>query len=273
MTKEPLRRNPSRPVPPASDRPKIWSEGQQRPPFTFRGLRQATLYLSRDAVAPLNAWVARTTRRVAVNVANGAGRIPEGKLGRAERFVPSHLRVAGLIKNFATLLAHASAVADIDVKRGNALVAEIEPHIWPAGTADTPAPLPSETATPAASPFGADAPAPVVLVEPVPPQPETPQSETRNPVPTEADPLAAIRDELDGGAKPARKAKAGRYRPSPGPALPPDPPGPLAINAIQVVGYLVGWGTVIIALPYGLVRSLWLWLARKVDLRRVGMDD
>jgi hypothetical protein len=40
-----------------------------------------------------------------------------------------------------------------------------------------------------------------------------------------------------------------------------------------MLGYLVGWATVILALPYGLLRSLWLWLARNVDLRRVGLDD
>ncbi|MCX7287619.1 MAG: hypothetical protein NTW20_08680 [Rhodobacterales bacterium] len=263
MANEPLRRTRPRPEPPQPDRPKIWAEGDQRPPFTFRGLRRATLYLSRAAVAPLNAWAARTTRRVAVNVSNGAGRIPEGKLGRVERFVPSHLRVAGWIKNSAAVLAHASAVADTDFGRGNALVAEIEPHLWPVGVDEAPAPRPQETVEPIASPFGADAPAPVVLAEPVPPEPERP----------EADPLAAIRDDLDGAGKPARKAKAARYRPPSGPALPPDPPGPFATTAIQVTGYLVGWATVIIALPYGLVRSLWLWRAKSVDLRRVGLDD
>ncbi len=260
MANEPLRRTPPRPAPSPDERPKIWAEGKQRPPFSFRGLRRAALLLSRDAVAPLNSWAARTTRRVAVNVSNGAGRIPEGKLGRAERLVPSHLRVAGWIKNTAAVLAHASAVADPDVKRGNALVAEIEPHLWPAGAAAAPDPRPSEPAEPEASPFGADAPPtqPVVLAEPVPPEPE-------------ADPLAAIRDDLDGAAKPARTAKAARSQP--GPALPPDPPGPLATTAIQVLGYLIGWATVIIALPYGLIRALWLWGARNVDLRRLGLDD
>jgi hypothetical protein len=43
--------------------------------------------------------------------------------------------------------------------------------------------------------------------------------------------------------------------------------------AIQMAGYVVGWATVILALPFGLVRSLWLWRARNVDLRRVGVDD
>jgi hypothetical protein len=262
MANEPLRRTPPRPVPPPDERPKIWAEGKQRPPFTFRGLRRATLFLSRDGVAPLNAWAARTTRRVAVNVANGAGRIPEGKLGRVERFIPSHLRVAGWIKNTAAVLAHASAVADLDVKRGNALVSEIEPHLWPEADADEPASSPPEPLEPEASPFGADAPPsePVVLAEPVPPEPEP-------------DPLAAIRDDLEDTEKPARKARATRSRASSGPALPPDPPGPLATNAIQVAGYLTGWATVIVALPYGLVRSLWLWGTKNVDLRQVGKGD
>lgn len=265
MANEPMRRAPQRPVPPPSDRPKIWAEGKQRPPFTWRGLRRATLALSREAVAPLNAWAARTTRRVAVNVANGAGRIPEGKLGRAERFVPSHLRVAAWIKNTAAVLAHASAVADIDVKRGNALVAEIEPHLWPVeapGTAETPPPV---AAGPEPSPFGAESPSidPVVLAEPAPPP---------DPEPPEADPLAAIRDDLDGTARPVRKTKAAWTRAPSGPVAPPDPPGPLAANAIQVTGYLVGWATVIVALPYGVARSLWLWGTKNVDLRHVGQD-
>jgi hypothetical protein len=261
MANEPLRRTPQRAVPPASDRPKIWAEGEQRPPFSFRGLRRATLRLSRDAVVPLNAWAARSLRRAAVKVADGAGRIPEGKLGRAERFVPSHLRVAGWIKNTGAVFAHASAVADVDVLRGNALVAEIEPHLWPAEPKaedvlpDT-VPAPPE---PEPSPFGADAP-PVVLAEPEPPAPEP-------------DVLAAIRDDLTDDTTHARKAGKSRSRAPSQPALPPAPPGQVATTAIQMLGYLVGWATVILALPFGMVRSLWLWLARNVDLRRVGLDD
>jgi hypothetical protein len=268
MANEPLRRTPPRPVPPPSDRPKIWVEGEQRPPFTFRGLRRATLYLARDGVAPLNAWAARTARRVAVNVANGAGRIPEGKLGRAARFVPSHLRVAAWIKNSAAVFAHASAVADIDVKRGNALVTEIELHIRPTDASDMSGELPTETAE--VPPVAAGHLDPVVLAEPVGAEAD-PGS---NP---EADPLAAIRDDLGAAPEPGRsaRAKAGASRteePSAA-ALPPKPPGPLTVTAIQVSGYLVGWSAVIIALPYGMVRALWGWGARNVDLRRIGLDD
>jgi hypothetical protein len=253
MAKDPLRRTPPRPAPPTDDRPKIWVEGDQRPPLTLRGLRRATLHLARDAVAPLHAWAARATRRLAVNVAGGTGRIPEGKLGRFDRFVPSHLRVAGWLRNTAAVMAHASAVADIDVKRGNALVAEIEPHLWPSGDDPAPPVAPPAVVEPEASPFGADAP-PVVLEEPLPP---------------DEDPLAAIRDDLEGTSRPG----AGQSSPALGEAQPPGPPGPVMTTAIQMIGYLVGWATVIIALPFGLIRALWLWLVRKVDLRRVGLDD
>jgi len=241
-------------MPHASDRPKIWAEGEQRPPFSFRGLRRATLSLSRDAVAPLHAWAAITTRRAAMNIAGGAGRIPESKLGRAARFVPSHLRVAGWIKNTAAVLAHASAVADPDATRGNALVAEIEPHLWPTDVEGVSTEAPPEILEPALSPFGADT-RPVVLAEPVSNEPEP-------------DPLAAIRIDLEHTETPGRKVKASQV--DTGPALPPDPPGPVATTAIQMIGYLVGWATVILALPFGLVRALWLWLAKNVDLRRVG---
>lgn len=266
MANEPLRRTPRRPMPPPSERPKIWAEGKQRPPFSLRGLRRATLYLSREAVVPLLAWAARSLRQRAVSVAAGKGRIPEGRLGRVERFFPSHLRVAGWIKNAGAVLAHASAVADLDVTRGNALVAEIEPHLWPTDpVAEAEAAAPEKPPPePAPSPFGADAP-PVVLAEPAPPEPEPPR--------TEPDLLAAIRDDLTDNPAPGHTAGKFRSTASAGPALPPAPPGQIATTAIQMLGYLVGWGTVILALPFGLVRSIWLWLARNVDLRRVGLDD
>ena len=42
---------------------------------------------------------------------------------------------------------------------------------------------------------------------------------------------------------------------------------------IQVLGYLIGWGTAIIALPYGLFHALWLYLAKSVDLRGIAAED
>ncbi|MCU0827327.1 MAG: hypothetical protein MUE52_07950 [Tabrizicola sp.] len=262
MAQEPLRRTTRVGSGRADEgvKPKIWAEGDQRPPFVLRAFGKASLHLSRLGVAPLNAWAAHTARRVAVNVGNGAGRIPEAKLGRVARFVPSHLRVAAWIKNFAAVMAHASATADPDHKRGNALVAEIEPHLWnfeaanpaPATVPAAPPPMPEDAPT---------EPAPVVLAEPKAP---------------EADPLAAIRGDLDGksaSAAPARKrwGDAGAAQPA-GPALPPDPPGPLATTAIQVIGYLIGWSTTILALPYGAARALWLYV-KGTDLRGIGTDD
>lgn len=90
---------------PEETRPKIWATGGQRPPFVMRAFGRASLHFTREGVAPLHAWVARTGWRVALNVRDGAGRIPEAKLGRVAPFVPSHLRVAAWIKNLAAVHA------------------------------------------------------------------------------------------------------------------------------------------------------------------------
>jgi hypothetical protein len=254
MANEPLRRTPPRPVAPPADRPEIWATGEQRPPFKLRAFGRASLFLTREAMAPLLAWAARTGRRVATNVRDGAGRIPEQKLGRFARFVPSHLRVAAWIKNLAGTLAHASANADPDVARGNALVQEIEPHLWPLTDAAPPpmpeAPLPGDVAE--AQPQA------VVLPEPME---------------AEDDPLASIRGEIDGAPPPPKVRFRGRADPiADGPIGPPAPPGPTAVMAIQIVGYLIGWGSTIIALPYGAVRALWLYAGGR-DLRLIGQED
>lgn len=244
MARHPLREKPGK------DRPDIWASGGQRPPFDLRALGRATLHLARDGVAPLHAWAARRTRRAAIKVKNGAGRIPAEKLGRAERFVPSHLRVAGWIKTLAATLSHASATADEDVSRGNALVSEIEPHLWDDAEVIAPT-IDPVVVTPDTDP-SPDV-APVVLAEP-----EAPQS----------DPLALIRAELT----PAQKAAPEPTGGSSAPARPPAPPGPVATAVIQVSGYLLGWTSVGIALPYGLCRALWLWLNGR-DLKSIRRED
>ena len=148
--------------------------------------------------------------------------------------------------------AHASASADPDVKRGNALVAAIEPHLW--------SPEQMEAAAPVE-------PAPPPITEPEPvilPEPEA----------KPYDPLASIRAEIDrkAQAETARKP-AMKLRPAPEvPKGPPPPPGQVAATAIQVIGWLIGWGTAIIALPYGLIRALWAY-AKGQDLRKIGTED
>jgi hypothetical protein len=246
MATDPFNRKPE------ANRPKIWATGGQRPPFDIRAFGRASLFFARDGVAPLHGWLATTGRRAALNVRDGAGRIPEAKLGRVAPFVPSHLRVAMWIKNLSAVLAHASASADPDVKRGNALVAAIEPHLW--------SPEQMEAAAPVE-------PAPPPITEPEPvilPEPEA----------KPYDPLASIRAEIDrkAQAETARKP-AMKLRPAPEvPKGPPPPPGQVAATAIQVIGWLIGWGTAIIALPYGLIRALWAY-AKGQDLRKIGTED
>lgn len=228
---------------PGSGKPKIWAEGGQRPPFDLRAFGRSSLFLARSGVAPLLGWAAEALRRIATNVAAGAGRIPEAKLGRAARFVPSHLRVAAWVKNFAAVLGHASATADPDVKRGNALVARIEPHLWPDGTAP-----------------GTSAVAP----DPAPAQPETTEPVVLpEPMQLDDDPLSSIRDDLD-DSKPDDGIKT--------PATPPGPPGPAATAVIQVSGYLIGWASSLVALPFGLASALWRHIKGE-DLRKIGQSE
>ncbi|WP_149589400.1 hypothetical protein [Tabrizicola flagellatus] len=238
-------------------RPEIWASGGQRPPFDLRALGRAGLHLSRTAVAGLTAGAARGLRRAAVNVKAGRGRIPAGKLGRAERFVPSHLRVAAWIANLAATFAHASATADRDIPRGNALVAEIAPHLWDQGAAPAPAPALPERARPVAKPEAMpNEVAPVVLPEPTDPA-------------AAEDPLAAIRGEIGGSPLPRAEA---RPAPVPGPQAPPAPRGPVAEGVVQVAGWLTGWAATGLALPYGLGRALWLWAGGR-DLKTIGRED
>lgn len=136
MAKDP-RRNPN-----SDERPKIWTSGSQRPPFDIRALGQASLFHARSGAAPLFAALALWLRRMALRVRDGAGRIPAARLGRAARFVPSHLRVAMWIRNLAAIPAHASATADPDAAQGNALVAGVEAHLWPLSEPAPEPPLP-----------------------------------------------------------------------------------------------------------------------------------
>jgi hypothetical protein len=251
MAQDPLRKKPG------SGRPEIWASGGQRPPFDLRALWSGALFLTREGVASLHAWAARRTRRVAINVKNGAGRIPAGKLGRAERIVPSHLRVAGWIKNMAATLSHASATADLNVKRGNALVAEIEPHLW--GNAEAPVMLQEAPPVPTT---------PERVAPDLNHPPDVPPVVLTEPEPTEPDPLASIREEMAGG----RPSASAESRTRSQPAGPPTPPGAFATGAIQVSGYVLGWASIVVALPYGLTRALWLWLSGR-DLKSIGRDD
>lgn len=257
---------------PEDGRPKIWATGGQRPPFNLRAFGRASLHFAREGVAPLHAGLATTGRRVALNVRDGAGRIPEAKLGRVAPYVPSHLRVAAWIKNLAAVIAHASASADPDVKRGNALVAAIEPHLWEVG--DVPASVaPSEADSEALSDRSPEPLPPQVLPEPAPKPPSEPAPVVLpEPQARPYDPLASIRAEIDRKQAQAPAAKPARVRPPAGPQVPPAPPGPGAGMAIQIIGYGIGWTSAFVALPYGVIRSLMAY-AKGQDLRKIGRDD
>lgn len=147
MANRPQRRPTARPADDTTGRPKIWVDGSQRPPFDIRALGRASLFFARSGAAVLFAALALWVRRMALKVRDGAGRIPEARLGRFARYVPSHLRVAMWVKNCAAVQAHASATADPDAPRGNALVAEVEAHLWAPDAVEMPPPPGQAAAT------------------------------------------------------------------------------------------------------------------------------
>ncbi len=158
------------------------------------------------------------------------------------------------MRPFTRIAALAAIALSIAYLIGGTL---LTPHLWgdPEVAAPTidlpPAPAPAEPTTPDPG-LPPDVP-PVILAEPEPP---------------EADPLASIRDEMAGSGK----VTSSRSSSPLSPARPPAPPGPVATGAIQVTGYLLGWASVGIALPYGLARALWLWLNGR-DLKVIGREE
>ena len=108
------------------------------------------------------------------------------------------------------------------------------------------------------------------MPEPPSPAPKDPSDAApvvlAEPKPVADDPLASIRGDLAGRTPAAAQAAPAR------PAAPPAPPGPVTEGAIQVTGYLIGWASVLVALPLGLGRSLWLWASGR-DLKTLGIED
>lgn len=97
---------------PDPSRPKIWVEGRQQPPFDPRAWARVSLLLTRRALAPVLSRAATATDAFGQRVRSGALRPNLAWLGRAARFVPSHLTVGSLIIGTAALIATARETVD-----------------------------------------------------------------------------------------------------------------------------------------------------------------
>ncbi len=88
--------------------PVIWAEGRQQPPFDLRAFGRVSLLLARQGAGPVLDSAARHVAAGSAAVAAGRGRIPEARLGRSGRYLPSHQRVAAGLGHLAGVIRGAS---------------------------------------------------------------------------------------------------------------------------------------------------------------------
>lgn len=121
------------------NRPRIWAEGRQNPPFNIRAFALASVTCARDSLSGLLSRCSASARGFGAEVAAGRWRVPENRLGRSGRFLPSVGRTAAAIRGGAEVLARTARVV--------AHAAEEPPAPMPAVPASRPAkarPAPGE---------------------------------------------------------------------------------------------------------------------------------
>lgn len=105
------------------ERPAIWVGGRQTPPFEPRSFARAALILGRESVADLLARCGCSARGIGGALRAGRWRIPENRLGRSGRFLPSAEGTGAAVLGGADILIRAALVA----RPPGAAVAEDEP--------------------------------------------------------------------------------------------------------------------------------------------------
>jgi len=110
------------------NRPRIWAEGSQNPPFDIRAFALASVSFARDSLSGLLSRCSASARGFGAEVATGRWRVPENRLGRSGRFLPSVGRTAAAIGGGAEVLAR---------------TARVVAH----GTGEPPAPMPAVATT------------------------------------------------------------------------------------------------------------------------------
>lgn len=201
----------------ADTRPKIWSEGRQHPPLDARAFALATVSFARKGLSALLGRCAGSARSLGSEVVGGAWRIPEDRLGRTGRFLPSHRRVGRAVTDGAVLLEETARI----LRAATAPAAKTESIFAVAPLAPRPVQrLPRS----------------VVAVAPA----------LHDEAPIDAD-LAAIRALIGPGLPPAAHAPEAVE-----PAAPP--PRRRSVLRAALAGTL-GYGLLVIAVPYGAVRA------------------
>lgn len=91
-------------------RPRIWAEGSQNPPFDIRAFALASVIYARDSLSGLLGRCSASASGFGAEVATGRWRVPENRLGRSGRFLPSVRQTAAAIRGGADVLARAARV-------------------------------------------------------------------------------------------------------------------------------------------------------------------
>jgi hypothetical protein len=245
-------------------KPAIWAEGRQRPRFDLPAFLRVTGDRARGGAAAGLDRLAGWTGRLGEQVARGAIRVPEARLGRLGRALPSHQAVARTVRRAARLLAEAG--------RHAAGAAPVEPAAFRSWLDTVPQPvvtrLPGRSqtaASPVPSSVPSDAgPAPAPMTPPMAateaaPRPEAP--------PADAETLAAIRSAIRTAAVEPRRprlAPTGATAPAaPEPGAPgahtlpdlspqePAAPGLLFRSATAATA----WTAIAIAWPWAALRT------------------
>ncbi len=236
------------PPKPAEDtRPRIWADGHQHPPFEPRAFALASVLFARESLAGLLTRCAASARAFAGLVASGQWRIPEARLGRTGRFLPSVEATGRAVLGGAELLAKAARVA----------LPQLEPEApRPLSIFDAPRPAPRDTlheAPPAAR---------VTVASPAAEAEEDPE-------------LRAIRLLMRDGPDPAPAAPAPARpvtEPESAPVAPPEQPGTRRDWLSGPLATALGYGLLVVSVPVGAVLALIAHLNGE-DLRKLVDDE
>lgn len=99
-------------------RPRIWVQGSQNPPFNIRAFALASVVYARDSLSGLLGRCSASARGFGADVAAGRWRVPENRLGRSGRFLPSVGHAAATIRGGAEVLARAARVVGHGAEHG-----------------------------------------------------------------------------------------------------------------------------------------------------------
>ena len=98
----------------SNDRPRIWSEGAQHPPFQPRAFALASMLFARDSLSGLLTRCGTSADDFGQQVATGRWTVPPQRLGRTGRYLPSTATTAATIRGAADVLRRAARVARPD---------------------------------------------------------------------------------------------------------------------------------------------------------------